>query len=93
MTRINFQEFKIPTGISKTTFRQGDARESVANMLYLNFNGIRAHALAMKIFNSVGESEYSSDEINMIVSVANIHGTPAFIDALHANIDNQSNQE
>jgi len=54
MTKLNFQQFRIPTGIDKTQYRTGDARESVANMLYLNVNGIRAHALAMKIYRSEG---------------------------------------
>ena len=82
MAIINFQQFRIPTGIDKSRYQYGDARESVANMLYLNVNGIRAHALAMKIYQSDGEVDYSDEEIKTITDVANAYGTPAFIDGL-----------
>ena len=51
-------------------------------MLYLNVNGIRAHALAMKIYQSDGEVDYSDEEVKTITDVANAYGTPAFIDGL-----------
>ena len=82
MAKINCQQFRIPTGIDKSRYQYGDARESVANMLYLNVNGIRAHALAMKIYQSDGEVDYSDEEIKTITDVANAYGTPAFIDGL-----------
>lgn len=82
MAKINFQQFRIPTGIDKTNYRTGDARESVANMLYLNVNGIRAHALAMKIYRSEGETDFNKEEVETLKEVANAYGTPAFIDGL-----------
>lgn len=89
MARLNFQQFRIPTGIDKTRHRTGDARESVANMLYLNVNGIRAHALAMKIYRSEGETDYTDEEVRTITEVASNYGTPAFIDGLNEQIENQ----
>lgn len=82
MAKINFQQFRIPLGIGKSRYQTGDARESVANMLYLNVNGIRAHALAMKIYQSDGEVDYSEEEVRTLTEVANAYGTPAFIDGL-----------
>lgn len=82
MAKINFQQFRIPTGIDKSRYRTGDARESVANMLYLNFNGIRAHALALKIYRSEGETEYTEEEVKTLTEVSDTYGTPAFIDGL-----------
>lgn len=82
MAKINFQQFRIPAGIDRSRFNVGDARESVANMLYLNVNGIRAHALAMKIYRSEGETEYTDEEVRTLSEVANAYGTPAFIDGL-----------
>lgn len=82
MAKINFQEFKIPMGIGKKSYQIGDARESVANMLYLNVNGIRAHALAMKIYRSEGETDFNEEEVKTLTEVANVYGTPAFIDGL-----------
>lgn len=92
MAKLNFQLFKIPTGIDKCRFHIGDARESVANMLYLNVNGIRAHALAMKIYQSEGEIDYSEEEVRTLIEVANSYATPAFIDGLKNQLDNQQTE-
>ncbi len=87
MMKLNFQQFRIPTGITKSSFKTGDARESVANMLYLNVNGIRAHALALKIYHSEGETEYSAEEVQTLREVANAYATPAFIDGLNSQLE------
>lgn len=89
MAKIDFKNFKIPTGIKRDRHQVGDARESVANMLYLNTNGIRAHALAMKIYQSEGEQEYTEQEVDSLRQVAENFGTPAFIDGLNEILDNQ----
>lgn len=86
MAKINFQYFGIPTGIDKASYQIGDARECVANMLYRNMNGIRAHALALKIYGSNGETEYSDEEIHTLIKAANTFGTPAFIDGLNEQL-------
>ena len=86
MAKINFQQFRIPTGIDKSRYRTGDARESVANMLYLNFNGIRAHALALKIYRSEGETEYTEEEVKTLTEVSDTYGNPAFIDGLREQL-------
>lgn len=86
MATIDFKQFKMPTGIAKTNFQIGDARESVANMLYLNVNGIRAHALALKIYQSDGPADYSDEEIRTLTEVANTYATPAFIDGLNMQL-------
>lgn len=89
MKTINFKEFSLYMGISKNDSHTGDARESVANILYLNVAGIRAHSLALKIYQSDGETEYSDDEVQLIQEVANKHCLPNFIDSLNDIIDNQ----
>lgn len=86
MATIDFKQFKMPTGIAQANFRIGDARESVANMLYLNVNGIRAHALALKIYQSDGPADYSDEEIRTLTEVANTYATPAFIDGLNLQL-------
>ncbi len=81
-------------GIGRNQYQEGDARESVANMLYLNVNGIRAHALALKIYQSEGDTDYSEEEIKSIIDVANMYATPAFIDGLREIIQvNTSNHQ
>ena len=81
--KLNFKQFKLPLGIDRSRYQVGDARESMANMLYLNVNGIRAHALALKIYQSENETEYTEEEVKSILEVANLYATPAFIDGLH----------
>lgn len=93
MARINFQEFEIPMGICNTTRRTGDVRESVADMVYCNVNGIRAHALAFKIYKSQGETDYTDEEVRMLTELANAYCTPAFIDGLNNQINNQPETE
>lgn len=93
MIKLNFQQFSIPTGISRKNRQTGDARESFANMLYLNVNGIRAHALAMKIYNSEGEESYSPEEVKLIKEVAEKLCAPNFIDGLMEQLNNQSKSE
>lgn len=84
---LNFKQFRIPTGIDMKVYRTGDARESVANMIYLNVNGIRAHALALKIYQSEGLTDFSADEINVIREVSYKYATPAFIDGLNVQLN------
>ena len=92
MIKLNFKQFSIPTGISRKNRQTGDARESFANMLYLNVNGIRAHALAMKIYNSEGEENYSPEEVQLIKEVAEKLCAPNFIDGLMEQLNNQKNE-
>lgn len=87
MAKINFQQFRIPAGIDRSRYQTGDARESVANMLYLNVNGIRAHALALKIYRSEGETDFTEEEVRTLQEVANTYATPAFIDGLNDQLE------
>lgn len=92
MVKLNFQRFSIPTGIDKMNKQVGDARESFANLIYLNVNGIRAYALAMKIYQSKGETEYSQDEVKLIKEVANRMCAPNFIDGLKEQLEGGENE-
>lgn len=87
MAKINFQQFRIPAGIDRSRYQTGDARESVANMLYLNVNGIRAHALALKIYRSEGETDFTEEEVRTLREVSDAYATPAFIDGLNEQLE------
>lgn len=93
MIKLNFKQFSVPTGVSRKNRQTGDARESFADMIYLNVNGIRAKALAMKIFQSEGEAEYSPEEVKLIREVVEKLCAPNFIDGLMEQLDNQSKNE
>lgn len=88
MTKIDFQHFKVYASISRKAAHTVDARETFADLIYNNVNGIRAHALALKIYKSDGETEYSEDEMSLMSAVANKFCVPGFIDGLKEQIDN-----
>lgn len=85
--RIDFKHFTVPTGINGLHKRTGDARESFADIIYTMVNGIRAHALAMKIYKSDGTEEYTDAEVRLMKDVAERYCTPAFIDGLRAQTE------
>lgn len=88
MNTLNFKELEIYTDISKTKKVKGDARESFANIIYTQANGIKMHALAMKIYNSEGEISFSDEDMQIIMDIANRYCTPSFIDGLNQQIKN-----
>ena len=91
--RIDFKHFTVPTGINGLHKQTGDARESFADIIYTMVNGIRAHALAMKIYKSDGAVEYTDDEVRLMKGLAERYCTPAFIDGLHAQIQEGGGDE
>lgn len=86
MSNIDFQHFKVYASISRKAVHTVDAREDFADMIYNNVNGIRAHALALKIYKSEGKTEYSDDEIKLIQAVAEKMCIPGFIDGLNEQL-------
>lgn len=86
MTKINFKEFPLKKGLSSKDHQILDVRESLANLIYTNINGIAALTLAQKIYNSDGETEYDDNEITMLKSVAEQLCTARMIDSLNALI-------
>jgi hypothetical protein len=91
--RIDFKHFTVPTGINGLHKQTGDARESFADIIYTMVNGIRAHALAMKIYKSDGAEEYTDDEVRLMKGLAERYCTPAFIDGLRAQIQKGGGDE
>ena len=85
--KINFQQIKFYTSINHKNFNTVDAREEFADTIYKNAGGIKAHALALKIYNSEGETEYSADEVDMIKHTLERFGVPGFIDGLNEQLN------
>lgn len=90
---MDFQHFTVPSGISGKDSRTGDARESFADILYMGASGIRAHALAMKIYKSEGAEEYTDEEVRLMKGLAERFCTPAFIDGLRAQLEEGGGHE
>ena len=83
MKKINFSQVEIYTGVSKTACFVQDVREAFADALYSQCVGLKAHALALKIFNSKGEEEYTEDEVELIKQFAQVNCSPSLIDAIN----------
>nr|DAK58547.1 MAG TPA: hypothetical protein [Caudoviricetes sp.] len=93
MERIDFQQFNVYTTVSRKAARPVDVRERFADMIYNNVNGIKAHALALKIYKSEGETEYSEEEVKLIRAVAEQWCVPGFIDGLNEQVNNKLKTE
>ena len=91
MGYIDFQNFKLYTSVSHKASRVVDARESFADMIYNNINGIRAKSLAMKIFGSKGRTEYDKDDIRLIRTIADKMCVSGFIDGLEEQLKDNDN--
>lgn len=84
--KIDFQNFGIPTSINQSNIKIVDVREVFADLIYTNINGIKAHSLALKIYNSEGIIEFSQEEVKTIQEIAFKLCTPNFIDGLSNQI-------
>lgn len=91
--KIDFQHFNVYQSVSHKEARLVDVRETFADMIYNNVNGIKAHALALKIYESEGETDYSDDEVKLVRIVAERFCVPGFIDGLNEQLDNNPNNE
>ena len=92
MAKLNFEAFRIPTGIRRTDYMVTDAREGMADMIYLNAGGIKAHRLAFKIFESKGETDYDDVEVRMIRENIERMGLGNVIDALNEQLNKQTEE-
>lgn len=80
--KLNFERIEVFDDVAHTQCRIVNIKKDLADLLYKFGNGIAAHALALKIYNSQGEQEYNDEECAMIGNAAQLC-TPAFIDAIN----------
>lgn len=93
MKRIDFEHFNVYASVSRKVARPMDVRETFADMIYNNVNGIKAHALALKIYENKGAVEYTDEEVQLIRTVAEQLCVPGFIDGLNEQIGNNNKTE
>ncbi len=86
MKKINFKRFEMYVGISRKETVVRDCREAFANIIYLNGSGVACHALAMKIYESDGETEYSEEEISLMNRFVESFGTLSLRDSFNMNV-------
>lgn len=81
MVKINFERVELFTGLEKEECVVQNVKKDFANIIYQFGRGIEAHALALKIYNSKGETEYDEQECNLILQLSELCN-PSFIDAI-----------
>lgn len=91
MKKINFERFEIYTSINHKEVIVLDCREGFANIIYLNGSGVACHALAMKVYKSEGETEYSDEEVTLMKKFAENFGNLSLLDSFDMNVKESTN--
>lgn len=90
MKKINFEKLELFTDINKTNKIEENVKNEIANYIYTQGSGIEMHALALKIYNSNGETEYDEKECELIRRVSHSLA-PFFIDAIENILKDENN--
>ena len=83
--KINFEKVEVFANLAKTKATIMNIKEGFADAIYTQGQGIACHALALKIYNSKGEEEYSDKEAELISRCSELC-TPAVMDGIQAAI-------
>lgn len=81
--KINFKQFLVYTSLDKSISQLMDISKELSDGIYKTAQGIQGYALALKIYNTTGEEEYTDEEFEIIKNYADRFGTPFFVDALN----------
>lgn len=80
--KIDFSKISVPCNIAGTKVQIMDIKEAFADVVYQRGAGIACHALALKIYNSKGETDYEPKEIEIIKQLAQTFLTPSVMDGI-----------
>lgn len=87
--KIDFSKLPCFTNISKQEKVNIDIKYDLSNAMYMHGGGVEIGSLAMKIYNSEGETEYTEQECNIILNfVRNVNTMVA--DSLEDLINQES---
>ena len=84
--KIDFEKVEVFTGIAKRQCVVENLKEPFADLIYNTGRGVAAHALALKIYNSDSETEYTAEECNLIRQYSEMC-SPNVIDAIGKLLD------
>ena len=84
---INFEKMPCYKDVTKTEKVEVDVRYQLANAMYTRGGGVDMGALALKIFASHGEMEYTKEEVILIQNFVKPSFSPIFIDSLEELIN------
>lgn len=82
--KIDFQHFKMFTGIDHANTLESDVRQTFADLIYKNATGVMALDVAMKIYKTEGSVEFSAEEMDFL-NIFVKDTTPIFQDSFREN--------
>ena len=89
--KINFERIEIFQDVAHTQCTVQNVKTDFANILYNYGHGIQCHALALKIYNSKGDEEYTEEECQLIKQYSEMCN-PAFIEAISTILNKQDKE-
>lgn len=90
--KIDFEYFTLYKGIDKSIKEMMDVRQVFAEEMWNHAQGIAYHALALKIYNSHGETEYTDEEFQLMLQYAEFGMTPSFIESLRILVETKKGE-
>lgn len=87
----NLENVEVYTSIDKSSCQVINLRKSIANLIYNQGNGLglEGTALATKMWNGDGDTDYSEREVEIIRSVVERCCAPCVIEAVHRIFDSK----
>ena len=87
--KINFENFVLFKDVAHEKKEILNVKRVLANELYTKGQGIEFHALALKIYNSEGETELTEEEYALLLDFSRCCMSPSFIDSLETQVNSE----
>lgn len=79
---INFEKMPCYKDIAKLEKVEVNVKYQLANAMYTRGGGVDMGALALKIYSSKGEVDYTKEECALLLNFVKLSFSPLFIDSL-----------
>lgn len=88
--KINLEHLEVFMTLDKNQCQVVNARKQIANIIYSQGAGLglAGQALAVKMWNGNGDTEYTDDDVKIIKELVERTTAPCFIDAMNTAISN-----
>jgi hypothetical protein len=85
---MNFENVNVYTDLKREQSVSVNIKEQLAELIYQKGTGIQAHALALKIYNSTEDTEFTKNEKDLLLKYVNTFCAPMIIDAITTLVEN-----
>lgn len=88
--KIELEHLEVFMTLDKNQCQVVNARKQIANLIYSQGAGLglAGQALAVKMWNGNGDTEYTDDDVKIIKELVERTTAPCFIDAMNTAISN-----